>query len=316
MTNNPARLLAAFYGAAWAILPDVHASMEQVLLRWAAGVKLDDPDIAAAIGDKPAIHAARRSNTASASGGIIGVLPVYGVIGHRANLVADSSSGINTSTEILQRAFSAMVADSNVRAIVLDIDSPGGSVAGVQELADSIRAARGSKPIVAVANSLAASAAYWIGASADEFVVTPSGEVGSIGVFAAHQDVSKAAEIKGVKTTLISAGKYKTEGNPFEALSGEAQSAMQARVNDYYADFVRAVAQSRNDTQANVRDGYGEGRVLGATKAVRANLVDRIATFDQVITDLGARLSSAAPARAITPTPRRAAAERALTLLD
>jgi signal peptide peptidase SppA len=162
-------------------------------------------------------------------------------------------------------------------------------VTGVDELSKMIYDARGSKPIVAVANHLMASAAYWIGTAADELVVTPSGEVGSIGVFAAHQDVSAAMEKEGVKTTLISAGKYKTEGNPFEPLTDEAHASIQARVDDYYSMFTKAVARNRGVNVADVRGGFGEGRVVGAQQAVSLGMADRVATLDDVISGLTRR---------------------------
>jgi signal peptide peptidase SppA len=183
----------------------------------------------------------------------------------------------------------AAVNDARIGAIVFDVNSPGGSVTGVDELSKMIYDARGSKPIVAVANHLMASAAYWIGTAADELVVTPSGEVGSIGVFAAHQDVSAAMEKEGVKTTLISAGKYKTEGNPFEPLTDEAHASIQARVDDYYSMFTKAVARNRGVNVADVRGGFGEGRVVGAQQAVSLGMADRVATLDDVISGLTRR---------------------------
>ena len=175
------------------------------------------------------------------------------------------------------------LADETVSQILLDIDSPGGSVYGVGELAAEIYAARSAKPIVAVSNSLAASAAYWIGSAASEFYVTPGGEVGSIGVWQAHEDWSKALDEAGVKTTLISAGKFKVEGNPYEPLSQEARDFMQLRTDEYYSAFTKAVAKGRGVGIDAVRSGMGQGRVLGADAALAENMVDGIATFDEVV---------------------------------
>lgn len=218
--------------------------------------------------------------------GAIAVLPLYGVISQRMNLMSDFSGG--TSTEQFSKSFRAALADPNVSSIVLDIDSPGGTVYGVPELGDEIFAARGAKPIVAVANALAASAAYWLGSAADEFVVTPSGDVGSIGVFAAHVDESGMEEAMGIKTTLISAGKFKVEGNPHEPLTAEAAAAMQARVDDFYSMFTSAVARNRGVKLASVTGGFGQGRVVGAADALKAGMVDRIETLDQTLARLGA----------------------------
>jgi signal peptide peptidase SppA len=149
-----------------------------------------------------------------------------------------------------------------------------------------------------VANTLAASAAYWLASAASELVVTPSGEVGSIGVFAIHEDYSAALDRVGVKVSLISAGKYKTEGNPFEPLGEEAQAAVQGTVNDYYDMFIRAVARGRGVSQADVIAGFGEGRVVMAEQAVRLGMADRVATIDEVIGGLQAGSSKGKQVRA------------------
>lgn len=218
---------------------------------------------------------------------VISILGVLGVIAQRAAQVDDVSGPGGTSVERLTQRFRAAMADQSVRAVVLDVDSPGGGVYGVEELADEIRAARGQKPIVAVANSLAASAAYWIASAADEVVVTPSGQVGSIGVYAAHEDISKMLEQEGIKETLIFSGKYKVEGNPFEPLTDEARAAIQRDVATYYASFVRAVAKGRNARESAVEKGFGQGRVVGAKEAVEEKMADRVETLDATVRRVG-----------------------------
>ncbi len=128
-----------------------------------------------------------------------------------------------------------------------------------------------------------ASAAYWIGAAAKELVVTPSSEVGSIGVYLLHEDWTASLEAEGVKVTEIAAGKFKTEGAPWKELDDTGREFLQARVAEVYGWFVRDVARFRGDTPANVRGGYGEGRVLSAKPALEAKLVDRIATIEETI---------------------------------
>jgi signal peptide peptidase SppA len=211
------------------------------------------------------------------------VLPLYGVVTQRGNMVDDISGPGSTSTQQFTSALRQVLADDTVGQILIDIDSPGGSVYGVAELASEIVKARAQKPVVAVANSLAASAAYWIGCAASEFYVTPGGEVGSIGVWQAHFDYSKALEEEGVKTTLVSAGKFKVEGNPYVPLDPQAQAFMQSRVDDYYKAFIQAVAVGRGVSVDDVRNGMGEGRVLGADAALAQRMVDGIASFDDVL---------------------------------
>lgn len=213
--------------------------------------------------------------------GSIAVLPIYGAISPRASLFGDISGG--TSVQSLRNEFLAAIADDDVTGIVLDVNSPGGTVDLVPELAADIRAAREAKPIVAIANTMMGSAAYWLASQAERVYVTPSGDVGSIGVFGKHLDTSGAEEQAGVKTTLISAGKYKTEGNPHEALGDEAKAAMQARVDDAYDSFVADVAAGRGASETDVRGGYGEGRLLNAKRSLAAGLVDGIQTFDATV---------------------------------
>ena len=223
--------------------------------------------------------------------GAIAVLSLTGVISQHPDWFADTSID-QFSADLL-----SAVNDPGVASILVSIDSPGGSVYGVQELAGMMMAAREQKPVVAIANSLAASAAYWIGCAASEFYCTPSGEVGSIGVWQAHMDISGALEQAGVKTTLISAGKYKTEGNPYQPLDEDAQSFMQSRVDDYYNNFVSAVAAARGVDPDTVKNGMGQGRVLGAAAAKKANMIDGIMTFPQVLQTMQKKLAASAPKR-------------------
>lgn len=211
--------------------------------------------------------------------GATAVIPVYGAIMQRASQINPCDGG--TSAQAISKALREANADDSIGSIVLDIDSPGGSVYGIAELAAEIRAS--AKPVTAVANSLAASAAYWLGTAASEFFVTPGGEVGSIGVWMAHEDWSKALAEQGVDVTLISAGKYKVEGNPYGPLDEDARAFMQSRTDDYYSAFTRDVAKGRNVSVDQVRSSMGQGRVLGAKQALDEKMVDGVMTFDQVV---------------------------------
>ncbi len=283
----------------WAITIEKLAAIQVFLALKAEGQDVD-PDEVRAMAD-----AARSTDARSA--GSIAVVPLYGVLSQRGGLT-DTSEPL-TSTARFAALVQQAVNDPGVRAVVIDVDSPGGEVYGTAEAADAVAQAvqTGGKPIVAVANSLAASAAYWIASQAEELIVTPGGQVGSIGVYAMHQDVSQAAEQAGVKTTLVSAGKYKTEANPWQPLSEEAHAAIEQSVQDYYGQFLAAVARGRGTTSAAVRDGYGQGRVLTAKRALAAGMVDRVATLDQTIS----RLASGSYRK-----PGRAQAEVAAQVVD
>lgn len=221
----------------------------------------------------------------------IAVIPVHGVIEHRESWIMQYLGGV--SAEGIRESIRTALGDPAVSAIILDVDSPGGTVAGITELAAEIRASRGSKPIVAVANTLAASAAYWIAAQADELVASPSASVGSIGVYAIHQEASRMLDEMGITTTIISAGPHKTEGNEFEPLTDDAKAALQRRVDESYQSFLSDVAAGRGLTAAQVEDKYGGGQVLSSKRALAAGMVDRVETLGQAI----ARLSTPAGRR-------------------
>ena len=284
---NKQLLLSEFLTTPWALMPERLQAMSGILTRWSAGEPPSDENLFQVNTDR-LIRDTRKQIAAASAGTGIAVLPLYGVVTQRGNMVDDISGPGSTSTQQFASVLRQMLADDTVGQILIDIDSPGGSVYGVSELASEIVKARAQKPVIAVANSLAASAAYWIGCSASEIYVTPGGEVGSIGVWQAHFDYSKALEEEGVKPTLISAGKFKVEGNPYVPLDEQAQAFMQSRVDDYYNAFVEAVALGRGVSSNIVRSGMGEGRVLGADAALAAGMVDGIATFDDVLAQMQA----------------------------
>jgi signal peptide peptidase SppA len=291
---NKQLLLSEFLTTPWALMPERLQAMSGILTRWSAGEPPSDEAMFQVNTDR-VLRDSRKQMAAASTGSGIAVLPLYGVVTQRGNMVDDISGPGSSSTQQFTSVLRQMLADDTVGQILIDIDSPGGSVYGVSELASEIIKARAQKPVVAVANSLAASAAYWIGCSASEFYVTPGGEVGSIGVWQAHFDYSKALEEDGVKPTLISAGKFKVEGNPYVPLDEQAQAFMQSRVDDYYNAFVQAVAIGRGVSINDVKTGMGEGRVLGADAALAQNMVNGIATFDDVLAKMQSRSRSSRP---------------------
>ena len=279
---NHELLVAEFLATPWALMPERLSAVSSVLARWSVGTPPSDQKKGRIKADRAVRDARRQASTAQSAGGVA-VLPLYGVITQRGNMIQDVSGPGSTSTQQFGSALRQLLADDTVGQILIDIDSPGGSVYGVAELADEIQSARAQKPVVAIANSLAASAAYWIGCAASELYVTPGGEVGSIGVWQAHQDYSRALDEAGVKTTLISAGKFKVEGNPYAPLDEDAQAFMQTRVDEYYTAFTRSVAKGRGVPIAQARDAMGQGRVLGADAALAQGMVDGVASFDEVL---------------------------------
>ena len=260
----------------WALLNEMGPVVAQILAGRMVGESLATEEIQAKIGD------ARRP--VGRVKGDVAVLPIFGMTFPRANMMTEVSGA--TSLEVQGHALAALGADESVGAVVLDMDTPGGMVEGTTEFAAEVRRAREQKPVVAVANFVAASAGYWIAASATEVVAAPSAKVGSIGVFALHADRSKALEAEGVTRTVISAGKHKVEGNELGPLSDEARATAQALVDEAYGQFVADVATGRGVSVSAVRDGFGEGKIVSANDALKLGMVDRIATLDETIARL------------------------------
>jgi capsid assembly protease len=268
----------------WAVVPEVLTEIGDVL----AGNATFNPDLEAQVAQ------AAVSASEDAASGSIAVLPLHGLITPRASLLSLLFGG-GGGLEQFQRTLRAAVAHPDIEKIVLDVDSPGGSVSLVPETAAAVREAREAKPVVAVANTRAASAAYWIASQASELVVSPSGDVGSVGVLTFHDDVSKAQNMAGIKTTIVSAGKYKDEGNPYEPLGREAKAELQRYVDDVYAMFVDDVAAGRGANAQAVRNGFGQGRLVLAEEAVGQGMADRVETLEDTLTRLGAAPQETVP---------------------
>lgn len=282
--NEFPHVAALVFNRPWAILPETLHVICELIRRRIGGDRLTDDEIELRIG-------AAKARVQPAKGKVT-VLPLHGVLGYRMNQFEDVSGG--TSTERFGRWFSEAVQDSSVGAIVMDIDSPGGTVDGLPELADQIFKARESKPIYAVANAMAASAGYYIGAAASQLWVTPSGTVGSIGTFAEHYDYSKALENAGVKPTVITSAvsPFKGEGNPDLPLPDDALAELQRVVDAYGEQFVSDVAKFRGVQASVVRRDFGQGRMAMADEAVSKGMADRVGTLDELMAKLGATRST------------------------
>ena len=238
-----------------------------------------------------------RSPPASDAG--IAVLPIYGTLVRRT-VGLEAASGLTSYQDIASQLDSA-ITDPSVAAIVLDIDSPGGESGGVFDLADRVRVAAQVKPVWALANDMAYSAAYAIGSAASRFFVTRTGGVGSIGVIAMHADQSVRDAQDGVRYTTVFAGARKNDLNPHEPISDEAHAFLKSEVDRIYGLFVDTVASHRGLTGDAVR--ATEAGVFFGQGAVAAGLADAVGTFDDVLNELVASLS---------PPPALSAAAAAL----
>lgn len=191
--------------------------------------------------------------------------------------------GMATGYEYIRAALRRGLGDDGVKGIALIFDTPGGMVAGNFDLVDEIFEARGIKPIAGFADESAYSAGYSLISAVDagRVNVARTGGVGSIGVVTAHVDMSKAMEKYGVKVTFIHAGKFKVEGNPYEALSDEAKARIQARIDGLYDIFVTTVARNRGLDEKAVR--ATEALTFSAPEAVSNGLADSIGSLDDAI---------------------------------
>lgn len=286
----------------WAILPSKMDEILAALAFKAAGGEFTPEEIQARIGGA-------QPGTSMPSGKGIALVSLRGTIAHRMGTMADSSGGM--SAERFSCAIRQLAADETVGIILIDVDSPGGTVAGIPEAAQEVFNARATKRIVAIANSKMASAAYWICSQAHELVAIPSafdGVIGSIGVFTAHRNMAAALEKEGVSITMISAGPHKLDGNPLGPLSDETRAELQAMVDSVYARFVKDVARGRGVKPSDVKAGFGQGRGLSAVDALAAGMIDRIATMEETIGRLSGgarsgsgRMSAEAPSGVTTP---------------
>ena len=279
----------------WSVLPEMLSVIAGILAHRIAGLDLDQATIEAAL--------VNRKNLPQPRVGSVAVIPVYGLLAPRMNLFSSMSGG--TSYEQLTGQLREAVADPAVRNIVLDVNSPGGSVAGNPEFAAEVLKARAKKPVIAVANYQMGSAAYQLSAAATEIVASTSAHVGGIGTYAMHDDLSAQLKQLGVKRTYISAGTGKVDGNDSEPLSLEARARMDGLVNQAFDQFVATVVKGRGAgmTADRVKHEW-QAHVYGAAEAKAIGMIDRIATLDDTLQ------------RLLTDSPHHADHHAAHLLLD
>jgi signal peptide peptidase SppA len=213
--------------------------------------------------------------------GSIAVIGLYGTILNRAGGF-DAISGAS-SPQKFARAVRAAADDPNVRELVIDIDSPGGTVSGTFTAADAVAYASARKPVTAVANEMAASAAYWIASQATRLVVPPSGVIGSISVISTHYDWSARFAMEGVKPTILRTGANKALGQREEAMSGPGLENRMRDMQKFHDQFVTAVARGRHRPPERVQAEWADGRIFIGQEAVDAGLADEVGTLAGIL---------------------------------
>ena len=254
----------------WAIRPELLNVFTGIAQKRMAGEQINKEELNARIG----LTAEVSEGYYVANG--IAFVPISGVIGKA------SSWWVDVSVEQIQTDFTTALNDTNVKKIVLLIDSPGGSVMGTPELSDFIFAQRGKKPVIAYAQGMMCSGAYFIGCSADQIFASKASIIGSIGVYTMLYDISVMLHNWGVKTNLIKAGRFKAAGNSSSPLTEDEKAVIQEEINSYYELFVETVMRGRGISEERTLE-LATGRCWIGQKAVDAGLVDGIKTFDEII---------------------------------
>lgn len=238
----------------------------------------------------------------------VAVLNINGALLHRSRLDMAESTYLVGYNDLAADLEDAM-GNPDVHAVLQVYDSPGGEAQGAFEYAQRVFDLRGRKPMQAIADGMALSAAYLGASAADEVAVTATGYAGSVGVVSRHVDFSRALDQDGITVTHIFAGAHKVDGNPYEPLPEDVRSAWQAEIDGLYTMFVDAVARHRGMDAAAVRKTQAAS--YSGVAAVASGLADRIATTDQLISELVAQRSRSFP---VGPTARSNANDKGVSM--
>ena len=276
VTNKEIMRIIDVLTSPWAIEPEKFQQICAVYRRRVLEEKIDVAAFEAAYGKRQA----EKPESYNVVNGTA-LIPLTGVLAKRMNLLSNISGG--TSTRIFQLAMEDAVQNPDVKSIVVSIDSPGGTVDGTQAAMQSIRSARQYKRVVALADGMMASAAYWIGSAAESvYIADETTVVGSIGVVTTHEDWSRAEDAAGVRVTEITAGRYKRIASEHAPLSPEGRASIQEQVDAIYKVFVDDVAANRGRDAETVLRDMADGRVFTGKKAIDAGLADGIKSLPEV----------------------------------
>lgn len=274
MSNAFPHVLGEFYSTPWLISAAKFDEIEYALLRRIANGPSLGIEAEAA---RPSQREVRQVR------GDVAVLSVNGTLTARPSIM--SSGG--TSCKEISVALAEMLDEQDVGAIVFDFNTPGGQVAGIEELGKQIAEGKGKKPIHASVNHLCCSAGMWLASQCTSISAAPNSTVGSVGVVIKHLSTAKAQELAGYNTTIVTAGSRKAMGDPSQPLSEDARKDFQKTCNDLYEKFVTAVATGRKKSKELVRSPeWGEGASLLAEDAKDVGMIDDILTLNEVVAKL------------------------------
>lgn len=267
MKQRFAQVLHLVYCEPWLIRPEVHATIRQILNQHVTGLAHQPGGVALLWNDednkdKPKEPYAIVDNVA--------VIEISGVLGKRIDEF-DRMSGV-TDVDDTSRALALAAADRRAAGIVLSLDTPGGSVTGIPELAEKIKETSNTKPVVAFTDTMAASAGYWLASQASAIITAPSAVLGSIGVYLAVLDRSVQYQLAGVKQDVIKAGRYKGAGIPGTSLSEDQRAMLQGRVDHVFEEFKNAVRSGRAPRQ--IADETMQGQDFFGRQSIALGLAD------------------------------------------
>lgn len=258
----------------WAIHPPALAEMDAILREDAS----EDPD-PEAVSQRLGMARPGESRMRVVNG--VAVIPVTGVLQPKPNILTRIFGG--TATSQVESDVKQAAGDTQVRSIVLIIDSPGGSAIGNEEVSKVIVEAREKKTITAYVRGMAASAAYYLASAAERIVASPSSSIGSIGTIYVHADLSAALKDIGIDVTNVVYGQYKADGSPYVKFDEQARKTLQDYVDSYGEQFTQAVARGRNVSVETVKSQYGQGKVFIADEALNRGMIDEIGAIDNLM---------------------------------
>ena len=269
-------VLFSVYCEPWLIRPQVHAQIRDIVQKHISGAAHLEGIMDKYMPEDKEDQAMYEVEDGCAC------IEICGVIGKRVSDI-EKCSGMCDVNDITKE-LDACMADDNVQSIMLDIASPGGTVTGIQELAEKIAECRMTKPVMAYTDAQMCSAAYWIGSAASVIAASPSATVGSIGVYMALLDSSAMQAAAGLKTEVFKAGKFKGAGIPGTTLTDEQRSQMQAQVDYIMQQFTSSVRENRG---VHISDDVMQGQTHFAKQAVGMGLVDMVGTRAEAKSAIG-----------------------------
>ena len=275
MIKHYPRIEHELYSRPWMITPNAHRVLSTAFQNHIKGINnIELPDVVDEEDD------AKVSNIDPS----VAVITIEGVIGKRIGMIAECMGGCDVDR--ISAEIDAVMADDNIKTVIFDMNTPGGTVVGVPELAAKISQISKTKHTIAYVDVLCASAGYYLASQTDMILCAPSAEIGSVGVYAIYIDESRAIEDAGIKVNAISAGTHKLAGASFKPMTDEERAMFQADVDRIYKDFKDAVSSTRN-----IKDEDMQGQVYSGDDVIIKGYADgNVNSLGELLTNLNTLL--------------------------